>query len=95
MVAAKCFMGVEVADCNDVPVGMSTTRFAEGDYVIVESQGQTLPEATSGVVPAVGAIDKWLKAHGYGQGDEGIVTWTHETMGGPPFRCYLAARIVK
>jgi len=90
-----CFMGVEVVDFDGVPVGLSTTRFAEGDYVIVECKGDTSNEVDMGIGPAVGLLEKWIKEHGYREGDEGALVCWHEKMNTPPFRQYVSARIVK
>jgi predicted transcriptional regulator YdeE len=64
-----CFIGVEVTDLAHAPGDMVTTQFSGGQYVIVESRGDTQEEAAAGVGAAIGLLTQWMSEHGYVEGD--------------------------
>ncbi len=65
-----CFVGVEVADLEHVPEGLSTTRFSGGLYAVVACQGDTAAESAQGVGDAIHFLQaEWLPQHGYTPGD--------------------------
>lgn len=64
-----CFIGVEVADLDHVPEGMSTTQFSGGKYAIVECRGETQDEASMGVGEGVQMLEAWVEEEGYVEGD--------------------------
>ena len=64
-----CFVGVEVADFDHVPEGLSTTRFSGGRYVIVECRCDTQSEAAMDVGEGVDFLERWIEEHGYTEGD--------------------------
>jgi predicted transcriptional regulator YdeE len=87
-----CFMGVEVADLDHVPEGLSTTRFSGGKYVIVECRGDTESEAAMGVGDGVHFLERWIKEHGYTEGDA-CFACSHENAPRPPFIEYVYIKI--
>ncbi len=91
----SAFGGVEVPDFTMVADGLSTTRFAGGDYIFVEIIGDSENEAGEGVGPAVQAVEDWLRAHEFGEGDEGALVCEHESVSTPPHRLSVCARIVR
>ena len=89
-----CFVGVEVADLDHVPEGLSVTRFSGGKYVIVACQGDTEGEAAMGVGEGVGLLEKWIVEHGYVQGDA-CFALSHEDAPRPPFVEWVYANFVE
>jgi len=87
-----CFMGVEVADLDRVPEGLSTTRFSGGKYVIVECKGDTEDEAAMGVGEGVAFLEKWIVEQGYTEGDA-CFALSHENAPRPPFIEYVYIKI--
>ncbi|MGC9347394.1 MAG: hypothetical protein ACP5JG_04570 [Anaerolineae bacterium] len=83
-----CFVGVEVSDLENVPEGMSTTRFSGGRYGIVACTGDTEDEAAMGVGDGVGVLEKWVADHGYVEGDA-CFALSHENEPRPPFVEYV------
>ena len=79
-----CFIGVEVADFDHVPAGMSTTWFSGGKYVIVECRGDIQDEATEGVGEAIGSLMEWIPTHGYTEGDACFAA-SHDEAVRPPY----------
>ena len=63
------FVGVEVTDLDQVPEGMSTTRFSGGKYARLACRGDTEGEAAMAVGPGVGKLMSWAKENGYDEGD--------------------------
>lgn len=86
----SCFVGVDVADLDAVPAGLSVTRFSGGQYVTVESHGDTSDEAAEGVGAAISFLEQWLPAHGYAEGDA-CFACSDESAPRPPFveRVYI------
>ena len=89
-----CFVGVEVADLDHVPEGLSTTRFSGGKYVIVACQGDTEGEAAMGVGEGVDLLEKWIVEHGYVEGDA-CFALSHEDAPKPPFVEYVYVNFVE
>jgi hypothetical protein len=87
-----CFMGVEVADVDHVPEGLSTTRFSGGKYVIVACQGDTEGEAAMGVGEGVQFLEGWIEEQGYTEGDA-CFACSHEKAPRPPFIEYVYIKI--
>jgi predicted transcriptional regulator YdeE len=83
-----CFVGVEVADLDDVPEGLSTTRFLGGRYVIVACKGDTEGEAAMGVGEGVGFLERWVADNGYVEGDA-CFACSHESEPRPPYIEYV------
>jgi predicted transcriptional regulator YdeE len=80
-----CFVGVEVANYDHVPEGLSTTRFSGGKYVIVECRGDTESEG-------VQFLERWIKEHAYTEGDA-CFACSHENVPTPPFIEYVYIKI--
>jgi hypothetical protein len=89
-----CFVGVEVADLDGVPDGLSTTRFSGGKYVIVACKGDTEDEAAMGVGEGVGFLENWIAEQGYTEGDA-CFALSHENAPRPPFIEYVYIKIQK
>lgn len=87
-----CFMGVEVADFDQVPEGISTTRFSGGKYVIVECRGDTQSEASMGVGEGVQFLERWIEEQGDAEGDA-CFACSHEDAPRPPFIEYVYIEI--
>jgi predicted transcriptional regulator YdeE len=87
-----CFVGVEVADLDHVPEGLSTTQFSGGKYVIVACKGDTEDEAAMGVGEGVGILERWIAEHGYTQGDA-CFALSHKNESKPPFVEYVYIKI--
>jgi predicted transcriptional regulator YdeE len=87
-----CFVGVEVADLDRVPEGLSTTRFSGGKYVIVACKGDTEDEAAMGVGEGVGFLENWIAEQGYTEGDA-CFALSHESAPRPPFIEYVYIKI--
>ncbi|MDF1514189.1 MAG: hypothetical protein P1S60_10310 [Anaerolineae bacterium] len=83
-----CFIGVEVADLDHMPDGLSTTTFTGGKFVIVACQGDTEGEAAMGVGKGVQILEKWVQEHGYTEGDA-CFACSHENSPKPPFIEYV------
>jgi len=79
-----CFVGVEVTDLDEVPEGLSGTRFSGGLYVTVDSVGDTEDESATGVGDAVPTLERWAKENGYVEGDA-CFCFSHELAPKPPF----------
>ena len=88
-----CFIG-EVTDLDHVPVGMATTRFSGGQYVVVECRGDTPNEAAMGVGEAIGMLGQWITTRGYVEGDACFAAG-HEKAKTPPFIEYVFMKIEK
>jgi len=89
-----CFVGVEVADVDHVPEGLSTTQFSGGRYVIVACKGDTEDEAGMGVGEGVGLVEKWVADQGYGEGDA-CFACSHENEQRPPYIEYVYLNFVE
>lgn len=89
-----CFIGVEVADLDHVPEGMSTTRFSGGEYVVVECKGDVQAEASMGVGEAIDFLERWIPEQGYVEGDA-CFACSHEEAEKPPFIEYVYIKIEK
>ena len=89
-----CFIGAEVTDFAHVPDGMSTTQFSGGQYVIVESRGDTQEEAADGVGTAIEFLMRWMPEHGYAEGDA-CFSCSDEKAVRPPFVEYVHIKIEK
>jgi hypothetical protein len=63
---------------------MSTTQFSGGQYVIVESRGDTQDEAAAGVGEAIGFLSQWMPEQGYVEGDA-CFACSNEKAPRPPF----------
>ena len=87
-------MGVEVADLDHVPEGLSTTQFSGGRYVIVACKGDTEDEAGMGVGEGVGLLAKWVADQGYGEGDA-CFACSHESEQRPPYIEYVYMNFVE
>ena len=87
-----CFVGVDVADLDHVPEGLSTTTFSGGKYVIVACQGDTEGEAAMGVGEGVGFLMRWVTEQGYTMGDA-CIACSHEGEPKPPFVEYVYMKI--
>jgi len=87
-----CFVGVEVTDLDQVPGGLSTTRFSGGKYVVVACQGDTEGEAAMGVGEGVGFLEKWISEQGYAEGDA-CFALSHENAEKPPFVEYVYIKL--
>jgi DNA gyrase inhibitor GyrI len=88
-----CFVGVEVSDLKQVPLGLSTTQFSGGKYVIVECKGDTQEEAALGVGEAIGfLVDQWMPANGYTEGDACFAA-SQENVQKPPFIEYVYIKL--
>jgi len=89
-----CFMGVEVADLDHVPEGLSTTQFSGGRYVIVACKGDTEDEAAMGVGEGVGLLEEWVADQGYVEGDA-CFACSHESEPRPPYIEYVYMNFVE
>jgi hypothetical protein len=78
------FMGVEVSSLADLPAGLSVTRFSGGRFVTVESRAQTEGDAGMGVGDAVHTLERWVKEHGYREGDS-CFCFSYESAPRPPY----------
>jgi predicted transcriptional regulator YdeE len=87
-----CFIGVEVADLDRVPEGLSVTGFSGGKYVIVACTGDTEDEAAMGVGEGVDLLEKWVVEQGYVEGDA-CFALSHESVPKPPFVEYVYVKI--
>jgi len=87
-----CFMGVEIADFDQVPEGLSTTRFSGGKYVIVECRGDTEGEAAMGVGDGIQFLERWIGEQGYVEGDA-CFACSHEDEQKPPFIEYVYIKV--
>ncbi len=87
-----CFVGVEVADLDHVPEGLSTTQFSGGKYVIVSCTGDTEGEAAMGVGEGVDLLGRWIAEHGYREGDA-CFALSHEDAPRPPYVEYVYMKI--
>jgi predicted transcriptional regulator YdeE len=83
-----CFVGVEVADVDHVPEGLSTTRFSGGKYAIVACRGDTESEAAMGVGEGVQFLERWVEEQGCVEGDA-CFACSHENEPRPPFIEYV------
>lgn len=91
----SCFVGVEVADLDRIPDGMSVTRFSGGQYVVVECKGDVQEEAGAGVAEAIHFLkEKWLPEHGY-RAEVGCFACSHEDEARPPFIEHVYVRLEK
>ena len=63
------FVGVEVTYLDNVPEGMSTTRFSGGHFARLACIGDSEDEAAMAVGPGVGKLMSWVKEQGYTEGD--------------------------
>jgi len=92
-----CFVGIEVADLDHFPDGMVVTHFSGGEYVIIESRGDTAGEAAEGVEEAIGFLSsRWMPEHGYTAGDACFAAGTPGvTTVKPPYIEYVYFKIEK
>ena len=80
------FVGVEVAALPDgrLPVGLASTHFSGGQYVLVDCSGDTPGEAAEGVGQAIADLTAWMPTHGYREGDACFAA-SHEGAPTPPW----------
>jgi predicted transcriptional regulator YdeE len=90
----SCFIGVEVADLDHIPEGMTATRFSGGKYVVVECRGDAQEEAASGVGEAIAYLSTWMPEHGYQEGDA-CFACSHEDEVKPPYIEYVYIKLEK
>jgi hypothetical protein len=83
-----CFVGVEVADLDHVPGGLSTTQFSGGKYAILSCTGDTEDEAAMGVGEGVSFLETWAAEQGYREGDA-CFALSHEDAPRPPYVEYV------
>jgi len=90
-----CFVGVDVADFEQVPDGMATTTFSGGTYAVVEIRGDIQDESTEGVGTAITYMgEKWIPEHGYSMGDA-CFACSPVSTGKPPFIEYVYVKLEK
>ena len=81
-----CFIGVAVTSLVGQPPGLTTTRFPNGEYVLVDCIGDTDGDAAAGVGEALGMLMAWIPAHGYRYRENDVVfTAGSETAPKPPW----------
>jgi len=80
----SCFIGVEAADFEHVPAGMTGTHFAAGRYVAVTCQSPTQDETSAAIGEAVEMLEQWIRDNGYRESDACLCIG-HEQAAGPPF----------